>query len=323
MKAMVKKIKPKFTESCSIVIPVFQAEATIQELIHDLAKYLPAFFPKFEVICVVDGSTDNSWNIIVALGKKYKWLKGIKLMRNFGQQNATLCGVRMAKYELTVTMDDDLQHPVDQLPFLVNKLRDGFDVVYGCPQKPPAGLFRNLITNFTKQALIFVTQHSMPKDISAFMVFRTSLREAFKDFQSSDAMMDVLLSWGTSKFTSVKVEIKERKIGKSNYNLSKLIRTTLIILTGFSTIPLRVSSLIGFFMTLMGVMILIYVIAIYLTEGSIPGFTFLASIIAIFSGAQLFSLGMVGEYLARIFNRSMDRPVYVIEKSFGGLTQPK
>jgi hypothetical protein len=125
------------------------------------------------------------------------------------------------------------------------------------------------------------------------------------------------LSWGTAKFTSIKVNIEERKIGKSNYNLSQLIRTTLVILTGFSTIPLRISSLIGFLMTIVGLIILVYVIVIYLTEGSVPGFSFLASIIAIFSGAQLFGLGMVGEYLARVFNRSMDRPVYVIEESFG------
>ena len=318
---MATKIKTKFTESCSIVIPVYLAEDTIRDLIQDLAKTLPGLFPKFEVICVVDGSPDRSWEIIANLGKKYKWLKGVKLMRNFGQQNATLCGVRLARYEYTATMDDDLQHPVDQLPLLVNKLRNGFDVVYGCPQKPPTGFLRNIVTNFTKRALVFVTQNRMPKDISAFMVFRTSLREAFKDFRSSDAMLDVLLSWGTSKFTSVKVNIQERKIGKSNYNLAKLIRTALVILTGFSTIPLRISSLIGFIMTIVGLLILIYVIIIYFSEGSVPGFSFLASLIAIFSGAQLFGLGMLGEYMARVFNRSMDRPVYVIEETFGDNSQ--
>jgi glycosyltransferase involved in cell wall biosynthesis len=313
----------KFNDPCSIVVPVYRGQDTITELIEQFAVFLPTFFPKFEVICVVDGSPDKSWEIIYALGKKYNWLKGVKLMRNFGQQNATLCGVRLAKYELTATMDDDLQHPVEELPKLVEKLYAGFDVVYGTPLRPPVGLIRNLATAFAKRALVFVTRNKVPKDISAFMIFRTHLREAFKDFRSSDAVLDVLLSWGTSKFSSVKVDIRERKNGRSNYSLLQLIRTTLVILTGFSTIPLRIASLFGFIMTLAGFIILIYVMIVYFSEGSVPGFTFLASLIAIFSGAQLFALGMLGEYMARIFNRSMDRPVYVIEEFFGEKIKPE
>jgi undecaprenyl-phosphate 4-deoxy-4-formamido-L-arabinose transferase len=308
----------KFAETCSIVIPVYRSEDTIAELIQQLAKTLPTLFPRFEVICVVDGSPDKSWEIIYSLGKKYKWLKGVKLLRNYGQQNATLCGVRLAKYELTATMDDDLQHPVRELPKLVEKLKTGFDVVYGSPLKPPSGFLRNLVTNITKRTLIWVTQNRMPKDISAFMIFRTHLRECFKDFRSSDANLDVLLSWGTSRFSSVKVNIEERKVGKSNYNLAKLIRMTLVILTGFSTLPLRIASVIGFLMTLVGLVILVYVLIVYFTQGSVPGFSFLASLIAIFSGTQLFALGIFGEYMARIFNRSMDRPTYVIEKTING-----
>jgi undecaprenyl-phosphate 4-deoxy-4-formamido-L-arabinose transferase len=313
----------KYTENCSIVIPVYRSEDTIAELIQRLATILPNLFPKFEVICVVDGSPDKSWEIICSLGKKYKWLRGVKLLRNFGQQNATLCGVRLAKYELTVTMDDDLQHPVEELPKMVDKLRSGFDVVYGSPQKPPAGILRNMVTNFTKRTLVWATQNRMPKDISAFMIFRTHIRDCFKDFRSSDANLDVLLSWGTSSFSSVKVNIEERKVGKSNYNLAKLIRMTLVILTGFSTLPLRIASVIGFLMTIVGLGVLIYILIIYFSQGSIPGFSFLASLIAIFSGTQLFALGIFGEYMARIFNRSMDRPTYVIEKTINGNTLTK
>ena len=308
----------RFKETCSIVIPVFRSEKTLKELIQQLAITLPILFPKFEVICVIDGSPDNSWEIICSLGKKFKWLKGIKLLRNYGQQNATLCGVRLAKYELVATMDDDLQHPIKELPKLVDKLNTGFDVVYGSPITPPTGILRNLITNLTKRTLIWVTQNRMPRDISAFMVFRTHLRDCFKEFRSPDANLDVLLSWGTSKFSSVKVHIEERKVGKSNYNLAKLIRITLIILTGFSTLPLRIASVVGFFMTLVGLIVLAYVFIIYFTEGSVPGFSFLASLIAIFSGTQLFALGIFGEYMARIFNRSMDKPTYVIEKILNG-----
>jgi glycosyltransferase involved in cell wall biosynthesis len=308
----------KYRESCSIVIPVYRGEDTLRELIQHLAKTLPGLFPKFEVICVEDGSPDKSWEIIVALGKQYKWLKGVKLIRNFGQQSATVCGIRLARYELTVTLDDDLQHPPEELYLLVDKLSSGYDVVYGAPKKMAANFLRNMATFITKRVLAYVTHNKLHKDISAFRVFRTNLREAFKDFRSPDAMLDVLLSWGTSKFGSVQVDIKERVNGKSNYNLEQLIRTAVLILTGFSTLPLRIASVIGFVMTILGLIVLIYVIVIYFTLGSIPGFSFLASLIVIFSGTQLFALGIFGEYLARMFNRSMDRPTYVVEKILNG-----
>ena len=122
-----------------------------------------------------------------------------------------------------------------------------------------------------------------------------------------------MLSWGTSRFTSVRVDIKPA--GRSNYNFVKLVKTVLIILTGYSTSPLRLASWVGFAMTFFGLCVFFYVIAVYFIAGSLPGFPFLASIIALFSGAQLFALGIFGEYLARIFDRSMDRPIYIIRET--------
>ena len=128
-------------------------------------------------------------------------------------------------------------------------------------------------------------------------------------------IIDVLLSWGTSRFTSVPVDIARAQT--SNYNFAALIRAALLILTGYSTKPLRLASWIGFAMTLFGLGVFVYVLVIYFTLGSLPGFPFLASIIALFSGAQLFALGIFGEYLARMFDRSMDRPTYVIHQTVG------
>jgi undecaprenyl-phosphate 4-deoxy-4-formamido-L-arabinose transferase len=124
--------------------------------------------------------------------------------------------------------------------------------------------------------------------------------------------LDVLLSWGTARFTNVIVNEIPRASGRSNYNFFKLVQYTLVVLTGFSTVPLRFTSMLGFLFTLVGVAVFLYVLAIYFLLGSVPGFPFLASIISIFSGMQLFALGIIGEYLARIFDRSMDRPPYVV-----------
>lgn len=299
----------------SIVIPVYKGEKLIERLVARLIATLPSIAKRYEIILVNDGSPDGSWGVIEQLAKKYKWVKGIRLMRNYGQHNATLCGVRMARYEVVVTMDQDLQHPPEEIPVLLGELEKGFDVVYGAPKKLPQGFLRNLLTANIKNVLANVMGVPSVKNISAFRAFRTHLRSAFDNFQSPTMIVDVLLSWGTTRFTSVRVDIAEAR--SSNYNFAALVRAALLILIGFSTKPLRIASWIGFAMTLFGLGVFVYVMVIYFTAGSLPGFPFLASIIALFNGTQLFSLGIFGEYLARMFDRSMDRPPYVIHETVG------
>ena len=295
----------------SVVVPVYKGENFVEPLVERLNNSLPTFSKNFEIILVNDGSPDKSWDVIEQISKKYAWVKGVHLMRNYGQHSATLCGIRLAQYEVTVTMDQDLQHPPEQIPLLLAELEKGFDVVYGAPKKLPQGFLRNLLTANIK--LVLANTMGMPsRNISAFRAFNTDLRSAFENFQSPNMIVDVLLSWGTSHFTSVPVDIAGART--SNYNLASLVRTTLLILVGFSTGPLRFASWIGFVMTLFGMGVFIYVLVVFFTLGSLPGFPFLASIIALFSGAQLFTLGIIGEYLARIFDRSMDRPPYIIRE---------
>lgn len=299
----------------SVVIPVYRGEKTIELLVERLAKTLPSVVEKYEAILVHDGSPDESWPVIEQLAKKYQWVKGIRLMRNYGQHNATLCGVRAAQYEVTVTMDQDLQHPPEEIPVLLKKLCEGYDVVYGSPRKLPQGFWRNVMTANIKHLLARVMGVPSVQNISAFRAFHTRLRDAFANFQSPSPTVDVLLSWGTARFTSVQVDIAPAK--ESNYNFLALVKAALLILTGYSTAPLRWASWFGFAMTLFGLGVLIYVFVIYFTVGSLPGFPFLASVISIFSGAQLFTLGIFGEYLAHIFDRSMDRPSYIIQETVG------
>ena len=299
----------------SIVVPVYKGERLIEQLVAQLSQTLPAFTENYEIILVNDGSPDHSWAVIQNLTDRYKCVRGICLMRNYGQHNATLCGVRLAHYEITVTMDQDLQHRPEDIPLLLTKLEDGYDVVYGAPQKLPQGLLRNLMTAGIKQILARVIGLPSVRNVSAFRAFRTNLREAFANFQSPTLILDVLLSWGTTRFTSVPVNIAQAE--KTSYTFRMLVRTATLILIGYSTLPLRFASWIGFVMTIFGLGVFIYVLVVYFAAGSLPGFPFLASIIALFSGAQLFALGIFGEYLARMFERSMDRPTYVIDKSVG------
>ncbi|HXF86174.1 MAG TPA: glycosyltransferase family 2 protein [Anaerolineales bacterium] len=299
-------------KTLSVVVPVYRGEGYIPPLIEQFARVLPSLAEQYEVILVNDGSPDRSWQLIQNAARQYEWVRGISLMRNYGQHNATLCGVREARYEIIVTMDQDLQHPPEEIAVLLAKLEEGYDVVYGAPKKLPQGFIRNLLTAGIKRILARVMGIPSVRNISAFRAFRAELRRAFSNFHSPSLILDVLLSWGTSRFTSVQVDI--RPTNRSNYTFAALVRAALLILTGYSTSPLRLASWIGFGMTLFGLGVFVYVLVIYFTLGSLPGFPFLASIIALFSGAQLFALGIFGEYLARIFDRSMDRPVYIIRE---------
>jgi glycosyltransferase involved in cell wall biosynthesis len=298
--------------SISVVTPVYNGEASVGELCRRLAEVLPRISAQHEVILVNDGSRDRSWETISELCSRSPVVRGLNLMRNYGQHNALLCGIRAAKYDLVVTMDDDLQHPPEEIPRLLARLEEGFDVVYGAPKAEQNGLLRSLASRITRLALSAAVGSDVAKNVSAFRVFPTQLREAFAAYQSPFVSIDVLLTWATTRFGATTVAFQPRHSGSSNYTFTKLVRHAFDMMTGFSTAPLQLASLIGFTCTLFGLAVFIYVFVRFCLEGSVPGFPFLASIIAIFSGAQLFALGVIGEYLARMHFRSMKRPAYVV-----------
>jgi glycosyltransferase involved in cell wall biosynthesis len=298
--------------SISVVTPVYNGEASVAELCRRLGEVLPRVATQYEIILVNDGSRDRSWEMISELSSRSPTVRGLNLMRNYGQHNALLCGIRAAKYELVVTMDDDLQHPPEEIPQLLARLDEGFDVVYGTPESEQNGVMRALASRITRLALRGSIGSEVAKNVSAFRLFRTQLREAFSGYQSPFVSIDVLLTWATTRFGAVIVPFQPRHSGSSNYTFTKLVRFALDMMTGFSTAPLQLASLIGFSCTLFGIGVFFYVFVRYCLEGSVPGFPFLASIIAIFSGAQLFALGVIGEYLARMHFRSMKRPAYVV-----------
>ena len=299
----------------SIVIPVYNGQESLNLLIEKLAKVLPKTVESYEVILVNDASQDKSWDIIQDLAGKYPWVTGVDLMRNFGQHNATLCGTRMAQYEVIVTMDDDMQHPPEEIPVLIEKFNEGYDVVYGVPRKLPHSWWRNLFSVLSKRMMARTMGVPTIRDFSAFRIFRTNLRKAFEQYRGPDVILDVLLSWGTRNFTSVQVNENRREKGISNYTFSKLVKYSLLVMTSFSTIPLRFANIVGFLFTILGIIGFFYVVAIYLTAGSVPGFPFLASVILIFSGVQLFALGIIGEYLAHVFERTSGRTSYEIAQT--------
>ncbi len=296
----------------SVVVPVYNAEQTLPELVRRLAVVL-ADQPAFEVIAVDDGSVDGSWAVLTQLVAEHAELRALRLMRNSGQHSALLAGIREARYAITITLDDDLQHPPEEIPNLLDALTDDVDLVYGVPSEPQHGLWRNLASRITKMALSRATQARSARSVSALRAFRTELREAFRGFTAPDVSIDVLLTWGTTRVASIAVRHDVRAAGQSNYTFFMLVRHALNMITGFSTWPLHLATIVGFGFTLVGIGVLVYVLVSYFALGAeVPGFAFLASIVALFSGAQLFALGIIGEYLARMHLRTLNRPAYTV-----------
>jgi len=277
---------------------------------------LPTVAREFELILVDDASRDGSGTVVDRVAEEHEWIVGIHLMRNFGQHNAVLYGIRNAQFEIIVTMDDDLQNPPEEIPRLLAKLSEEFDVVYGYPEHESHGLWRDLASRLTKRVLQAAMGVEVARHVSSFRAFRTQVRSAFMEYAGSFVSVDVLLSWGTSRFAAIPVKNPPREIGVSNYTPRKLILHAVNMITGFSVLPLQLASLLGFSFAVFGLCLLVMVLARYVLEGDrVVGFPFLASALSIFSGVQLFSLGIIGEYLARMHFRLLNKPTYAIRST--------
>lgn len=302
----------------SVVVPVFNAEATLRDLIAELEPALRSIGRPFEAILVNDGSRDASWDVIRELAASRPWLRGIDLSMNYGQHNALLCGIRDARYDIVVTMDDDLQHRADEIPLLLDELEKGPDVVYGYTETLAHDPLRSAAAALTKLILQQFMGAKAARRVSSFRAFRVRLREGWGRFSGPYVSIDVLLSWSTRRFGAVPTRHRSRERGRSNYTIFKLFDHAMNMFTGFSVLPLRVASLVGFSACAAGLGMLLFVLVRFLLEGrEVPGFAFLASAVTIFSGVQLFALGMIGEYLGRMYFRVAGKPTYTVRDTIG------
>jgi len=203
----------------SIVIPVFNSETIVGELVDRLVAVMDAYGRPWEVLLVNDGSRDRSWDAIRAVAARHAVVRGVDLTRNFGQHNALLAGIRRARHEVVVTMDDDLQHPPAEIPRLVDELgAGGYDVVYGAPAQEQHGLWRDAASVLTKLALQAAMDIRMARASSAFRAFRAQILAPYRDFDGPFVDVDALLGWTTERFGVVTVPHGPRYAGRSNYS---------------------------------------------------------------------------------------------------------
>jgi len=296
----------------SVVVPVYRSAGTLVELAQRIADSLGV--ANLELILVDDSSADDSWLVVQRLATDYPWVRGIRLGRNSGQHAALLAGVRAATHSLTVTIDDDLQNPPEEIPKLVETIqRTGADVVYGVPSDPAHAGWRKGSGWLVRKSMKAVLGVKEVVDMSSFRIFRTDLRNAFDVRVGPGVSLDALLAWGASDFQTVTVEHSPRQEGRSHYSLRKLWRFAIDTITGYTTVPLQAVSALGFITAIVGIVLMIGFVLVPFARGiSIQGFPFLASTIILFSGIQLITLGVVSEYLAKMHFRIMNKPEYVV-----------
>ncbi|MEN9746842.1 MAG: hypothetical protein RL729_1314 [Actinomycetota bacterium] len=303
----------RYQPGVSIVVPTYKSPTTLTELVERTESL---GLSAFEIIIVDDGNNDATWEQIGLLSRSKKFVVGLRLGRNFGQHSALLAGVRKAKYSQIVTIDDDLQNPPEEIPNLLAKLVNGVDVVYGVSTQVRQNVWRRFTSRTAKAIFAKVLGFESAISISSFRAFRTQLREGFAGELGPHVSLDALLTWSTSRFSTLEVEHHARRVGKSNYSFTKLVRFMLDTATSYSTRPLRLATTIGFITTLFGLLLLVWVVgnAIFVGD-SVPGFPFLAASIAVFSGVQLVVLGILGEYLGKIHFRAMNKPTFSVSET--------
>lgn len=298
----------------SVVVPVYNSTWTLRQIVQRTSQALRG--TEHEIIFVDDGSKVETWDVISSLSVEYSNVVGIRLGRNFGQHAALIAGIRQARFPITVTMDDDLQNPPEEIPVLVQALQQHtFDVIYGVPQIVSHSFWRKIAGNMIRRVINSTLKVNEAIEFSSFRAFRTDLRHAFTGQLGPGVSVDALLTWGTVSFGSVKVEHAPRVEGRSNYTVRSLWSFAIDTVTGYSTLPLRIMATLGFLTSLFGLLLMIFFVLVPFLQGvSIQGFPFLASTIILFSGIQLITLGVIGEYLARMHFRIMNKPEYVISE---------
>jgi glycosyltransferase involved in cell wall biosynthesis len=305
----------------SVVIPVYNGAKSLPELIERLnaVRAEADSFSLAEIILVDDASSDASWAVVTELAERHTWVSGIALARNFGQHPAILAGLGACSGHVIVTMDDDLQHRPEQISALVAGLTPDVDLVYGRSIDEEHRFFRNVTSRVAKWAVSAAASSGVAKNVSGFRAFRSWLVPTLQTQSGPFVSLDVALSWATQRIRPVRIVMDQRRYGASNYTLSRLVRHALTMLFGFSTVPLRIVSWLGLVIGLLGGLLFAFVVIRYAVAGnSVPGFAFLASTVAMFSGAQLLALGVIAEYIARLYAGAIGRPAFVTRERIGG-----
>jgi undecaprenyl-phosphate 4-deoxy-4-formamido-L-arabinose transferase len=302
----------------TILIPVYNSEKTINGLVEGLIKKLRSLY-QLEIILVNDHSPDRSEEVCISLFEKYKeTVKFYSLSKNVGEHSAVMAGLNQVTGDYTVIMDDDFQNPISEVVKLIDTaLEKDCDVVYSYYEKKRHKLFRNMGSWLNDKAANLMLKKPKGLYLSSFKVLNKFLVNEIIKYQAPFPYIDGLILQITDKIGTVKVEHHERKEGSSGYTLKKLISLWLNMFTNFSILPLRISIILGLIFASIGLILGIYsAIEKFLNPGIPVGFASMFVAISMFGGIQLIMLGMVGEYIGRVFLSLNKKPQYTIRKKY-------
>lgn len=302
----------------SCVIPVFNEELGIQAFLAKLVNNIKELANRFEIIVVDDGSRDQTREKVLTFALEHP-IKLISFSRNFGKETALTAGIEHCQGDVAILLDGDFQHPIELLPTFLNKWAAGYDMVYGIrhnrnnesrAKRNFARLFYWLMSKITKIEI--------PNNAGDFRLLDRKIINSLNTFNERTRFMKGLYAWVGFKTVGVPYEVQERVSGKSSWGFSRLTELAITGITSFSDVPLRVWGFIGFVISLISMIYAIYIITVTLIFGAdLPGFPTLVVAIMFFGGIQLLSIGILGEYIARIFTEVKQRPNYIIDVKHG------
>lgn len=306
----------------SIIVPVYCEEQVIPEFYNRLKSTLITLEPKcrHEIIYVDDGSSDNSLKILMNISQKDECVKVISLSRNFGHQIAITAGLDAAEGDAAVIMDGDLQDPPELIPEMLVKWEEGYKVVYGVRKKRKGETVVKLLTakvfyRFLKK----LSRVDMPFDTGDFRLIDRTVIDALRSIREEDRYIRGLISWIGFPHYGLKYERDVRYAGETKYSMRKMAKFAWDAITGFSDKPLYLSSLLGIIITIVSFLLIIWILISKLInpEATVTGWTSLIVLILFLGGIQLFALGIIGQYIGRIYRGIKHRPLYIIAEKFG------
>ena len=299
----------------SIVIPVFNSQDALSVLLEKIKTTLHSKYT-YEIILVDDGSTDNSWNVITKLKQSTPELKGIKLSRNYGQHNAIMCGFANAIGNFIITMDDDLQHPPEEIIKLINtQTETNADLVYGLPINRKHSPVKKAGSYFVRKSSKYFADNPNGEGSSFRMIDAKTIKNIVNNHSNNYVFIDEVVHWYTSKIALVDVEHHERKHGKTGYSLIKLIKLYLDIFINYSANPLRIMIYGGLISSLVTFGFGIRFIIRKVSEGAPLGYTSVIVSILFSTSIIMLCLGIIGKYIFNLYNQQKNKPLYRIDKT--------
>lgn len=301
----------------SVIIPVFNEEGNLRPLYVRLTRVMRALKKSYEIILIDDGSSDDSLQIARDIHNKDPRVKVVSFTRNFGQHPAIMAGFDVALGNIIITLDADLQNPPEEIPKLIRKLDEGYEVVFGVFQERKHSFFRRAGSRFAKSVLARVLSGETT-NLSGFRALKSNTVGQLKLLNEKSKFLDGLLCWMGYKVGTVQVEHDERYSGKTKYTPFKLVGLWLDMVVALTDLPLKIATFGGLFLGVVGFILALFYFVRYLVYGfSVPGFATIVILITFFSGVQLFALGILGEYVGRMNKEVKNKPEYIIRDELG------